>query len=71
MKSPWRLKQERQSRQVLNLVRKGMVSEAVHTLDLMKKARLKPDVVVYNSIIAGYSRQGDVRQAFKTFNEVR
>ena len=70
-KSPWKMKQQRHSQQVLNLVRKGKVSEAEQVLQQMKKARLKPDVVVYNSILTGYSRQGDFKQAFKTFNEVR
>ena len=71
VKSVFRMRQERYSRQVLNLVRKVKVSEAARVLDKMKKGRLGPDVVVYNNIILGYGREGEYKLAFKTFNEVR
>lgn len=67
---PRKLKQLRYSRHILNLVKKSQQSEAVQVLEQMKRARVKPDVVVYNAILSGYARQGDAKMAFKTFNEV-
>lgn len=68
--NPWKLKQKRFARHIINLVKKSQQTEAVKVLEQMKSAKVKPDAVVYNSILAGYGKQGDVKKAFKTFNEV-
>ena len=70
VKSAWKMKQLRHSQHLMNLARKGKVSEAEQVLEQMKKGRLRPDVVVFNSILSAHARQGDFKQAFKTFNEV-
>ena len=37
----------------------------------MQDQRVVPEVPVFNSLIAGYGRQGDAKAAFKLFNDVR
>lgn len=69
-KNPWKLRQLRYCRHIMSLVRKSRQKEAVQVLEQMKRSRVRPDVVVYNSILSGYAKQGDVKMAFKTFNEV-
>lgn len=36
----------------------------------MQNERVTPEVPLFNSLIAGYGRQGDIRTAFKLFNDV-
>ncbi len=69
-RNAFRKAQEKYGRLVHSLLKKGEVSAAMEVLEQMKKRRLKPDVVVYNSIIAGYSRTRQVKQAFRLFSEV-
>ena len=66
----WKLKQQRYRKHISDLVKKSHQSEAVKLLEQMKKGRVKPDEVTYNTILSGYAKQGDVTMAFKTFNEV-
>lgn len=66
----WRLKQQRYSKHIGNLVRKNRQEEAVQVLEQMKRSRVRPDVVVYNTILSGYAKQGNIKMAFRTFNEV-
>lgn len=68
--NPWKLKLLRYQRHISNLVKKSCQSEAVQVLEQMKRSKVRPDVVVYNTILSGYGKQGDVNSAFKTFNEV-
>ncbi len=51
-------------------MKKGYQIEAVEVLEQMKKARIHPSVVTYNTLLAGYGKKGDYIKAFKTFNEV-
>lgn len=69
-KNPWRVKQLRFSRHIRNLVRKGKTEEAHEVFEQMKKDKVQPDVAVYNTLIAGYGREGNVQACFKLFNEV-
>ena len=69
-KSPWKLREQRFSRHIANLVKKSRQEEAVTVLEQMKRSRVRPDEVVYNTILSGYAKQGNVKLAFKTFNEV-
>ena len=69
-RSPWKVKQLRFARQIMNLVRKGKVSEAHEVFEQMKKGKVHPDVAVFNTLIAGYGREGDAKSGFKLFNEV-
>ena len=69
-KSPWKVKQLRFTRHIRNLVRKGKVGEAHEVFEQMKKGKVRPDVAVFNTLIAGYGREGNVQTCFKLFNEV-
>ena len=69
-KNPWKVKQQRYSKHISNLVKKSKQSEAVQVLEQMKRAKVRPDAVVYNMIISGYVRERDANMAFKTFNQV-
>jgi pentatricopeptide repeat protein len=69
-KNPWKLKLERYRRHISNLVKQSRQTEAVELLEQMKKSKVRPDVGIYNTIISGYGKQGDLKNAFKTFNEV-
>ena len=69
-RNPWKLKLERYRRHISNLVKKSRQAEAVEVLEQMKRARVRPDVGVYNTILSGYGKEGDVKRAFKIFNEV-
>ncbi len=69
-KSPQEVQQLRFSRHIENLVKKGRVGEAHEVFQQMKQARVQPNVFVFNLLIAGYGRKGDVRTCFKLFNEV-
>lgn len=69
-RNSWKLKQQRYCINITNLVRKSKQSEAVKMFDQMLRSKVKPDVVVYNTILAGYGKQGDANMAFKTFNQV-
>lgn len=66
----WKLKQQRYRKHISDLVKKSRQNEAVKLLEQMKKGRVGPDEVTYNTILSGYAKQGDVSMAFKTFNEV-
>ena len=70
-KSPWAVRQLRFARHIENLMKKGRVGEAHEVFEKMKLARVQPNVFVFNNLIAGYSKQGDVQTCFKLFNEVR
>ena len=54
----------------MNLISKGKASEAGEVFELMKKAGVKPETAVYNTLIAGYGRQGDAKESFHLFNQV-
>ncbi len=69
-KSPYKIKQLRFSKHIINLVHKGKVSEAVEVFESMRSNKVKPDAVVYNALIAGYGRAGNVEASFKVFNQV-
>ena len=69
-RSPWKVKQLRFTRHIMNLVKKGKVSEAHEVFEHMKKGKVHPEVAVFNTLIAGYGREGDVKSSFKLFNEV-
>jgi pentatricopeptide repeat protein len=69
-KSPQEVQQLRFSRHIENLVKKGRVGEAHEVFQQMKQAQVQPNVFVFNLLIAGYGRKGDVRTCFKLFNEV-
>lgn len=43
----------------------------METLELMKKQQIDISVVAYNMVISVLAKQGDIRGAFKVFNEVR
>jgi len=40
-------------------------------LDSMRKECVEPDLVTYSSLVKGYSLAGDVRRAFKVFEEMK
>ncbi len=69
-KSPYKIKQLRFSRHIVNLVHKGKVSEAAEVFESMRGNKVKADAVVYNSLIAGYGRSGNIEASFKVFNQV-
>lgn len=46
------------------------ISEALNLLAAMKANKLHPRVEVYNIFISAYSKRGQVRKAFKIFNDV-
>ena len=69
-KHPQEVQQLRFARHIENLVKKGRVGEAHEVFQRMKQARVQPNVFVFNLLIAGYGREGDVRTCFKLFNEV-
>ena len=69
-RSPWKVKQLRFTRHIMNLVKKGKVSEAHEVFEHMKKGKVHPEVAVFNTLIAGYGREGDIKSSFKLFNEV-
>ena len=69
-RSPWKVKQLRFTRHIMNLVKKGKVNEAHEVFEQMKMGKMHPDVAVFNTLIAGYGREGDVKSSFKLFNEV-
>ena len=66
----WKLKQERYRKHISDLVRKSRQAEAVKLLEQMKKGRVRPDEVTYNTVLSGYAKHGDAKMAFKLFNEV-
>ncbi len=67
----WKAKLDRYRKHISNLVRKSRQDEAVQLLEQMERSKVRPDVVVYNTILSGYGKHGDLKNAFKTFNEVR
>ena len=69
-KSPWKVKQLRFSRHILNLVKKGKMEEAQKVFEQMKERKVQPDVAIFNVLIAGYGRRGDAHISFRLFNEV-
>lgn len=69
-KSPWKVKQLRFTRHIMNLVRKGKIDEAHKVFQQMKRGKVHPDAAVYNTLIAGYGRKGNVQACFRLFNEV-
>ena len=69
-KSPWKVKQLRFTRHIMNLVRKGKVDEAHDVFEQMKKGKVHPEVAIFNTLIAGYGRRGNVHASFRLFNEV-
>ena len=46
------------------------VDEALELLSSMKKDRLNPKIEVYNIFISAYAKTGQVKKAFKLFNDV-
>ena len=64
------VQQLRFGRHIESLVKKGRVGEAHEVFQQMKQAKVQPNVFVFNLLIAGYGREGDVRTCFKLFNEV-
>ena len=46
------------------------VDEALELLSSMKKDRLNPKIEVYNIFISAYAKAGQVKKAFKLFNDV-
>lgn len=46
------------------------VDEALELLSSMKKDRLDPKIEVYNIFISAYAKTGQVKKAFKLFNDV-
>lgn len=68
--NPWKLKLERYRKHISNLVRKSRQAEAVELFEQMKRSKVRPDVGVYNTVLSGYRKQRDLKNAFKTFNEV-
>lgn len=69
-KNPYKIKQLRFSRHIVNLVHKGKVSEAADVLEYMRRNRVQPDAAVYNSLISGYGKQGNLNAGFRVFNQV-
>ena len=69
-KHPQEVQQLRFGRHIESLVKKGRVGEAHEVFQQMKQAKVQPNVFVFNLLIAGYGREGDVRMCFKLFNEV-
>lgn len=69
-KSPWKVKQLRYTRHIMNLIKKGKVEEAREVFVSMKEGKVRAEAVVYNTLIAGYGRQGDIQSAFRVFNDV-
>lgn len=69
-KHPQEVQQLRFGRHIENLVKKGRVGEAHEVFQQMKQARVQPNVFIFNLLIAGYGREGDIRTCFKLFNEV-
>ena len=69
-KSPYRIRQLRFSRHIMNLVHKGKMAEAVEVFELMRKNGVKPETVVYNSLIGGFGKQGNIRESFRMFSQV-
>ncbi len=67
----WKVKQQRYRKHITDLVRKSRQDEAVKLLEQMIKGRVRPDEVTYNTILSGYAKQGNIKMAFKTFNEVK
>ncbi|KAL9957362.1 hypothetical protein ACROYT_G038992 [Oculina patagonica] len=59
------------ARQMLRLTRDDKVEEALNLLASMKENKLYPTVEVYNIFISAYARKGQVRKAFKIFNDVK
>ena len=69
-KSPEEVKQIRFTRHIDNLVRKGKVGEAHEVFEQMKEAQVQPNEIIFNVLITGYRKEGDVQACFKLFNEV-
>ena len=46
------------------------IDEALNLLASMKANKLHPPVEVYNIFISAYAKRGQVRKAFKIFNDV-
>lgn len=69
-KSREEVEQGRFRRHIDNLVKKGKVEEAHEVFEQMKEAQVQPDDFVFNLLIAGYRKVGDVQACFKLFNEV-
>lgn len=48
----------------------SQVEEAEEVLGHMLRGKVHPEVAIFNTLIAGYGRRGEVRKAFKLFNTV-
>ncbi|KAG4988451.1 hypothetical protein JHK85_031434 [Glycine max] len=48
----------------------GKVEEARLLLDEMKRRGIKPDLISYNTLISGYSKRGDMKDAFGVRDEM-
>ena len=46
------------------------MEEAEEVFQYMKNGRVYPDTVSFNVLISGYGRKGDIKKAFKLFNDV-
>ena len=69
-RSPREAQELRFARQIETLVKEGKVEEAHEVFKGLKKARVQPNVFMFNNLIAGYKRERDVQTCFKLFNEV-
>lgn len=47
------------------------VDEAHDVFERMKSKRISPDTAMFNVLIGVYGRKGELRKAFKLFNDVR
>ena len=65
-----KVKQLRFTRHIQNLVKEGKMKKAREVFEQMKQAQVQLDDLIFNVLIAGYRRQGNVWACFKLFNEV-
>ena len=47
------------------------LQEAGDVLVAMQRNRVVPEAATYNALISGHARQGQAREAFKLFNQVK
>ncbi|EZA54634.1 Pentatricopeptide repeat-containing protein [Ooceraea biroi] len=50
---------------------KNDLNSAIKVLDLIKEKRDKPTMYLYNLLIRGFARQGDVKQCFGLYNKAK
>ena len=49
----------------------GRIKDAVALLDEMKFHHIQPTTPVYNTLLGGYSRAGDITQAMRLYNQMK